>query len=310
MKKALLGTFVTLLVMAALVSCDDVVGGSGGKYLPDGQMVTVNIVTDMGRSITETIAKDSWNYYEVIFRETATGPYHRGYGLKALGLTITLPAKTYTQANTLLLLGTNSGRTLVATGRLSGANVNIASVSGAITFTVDAVEASLIATDSSLSLGGAGDDDGTYEDYDCFQTPINGVTTGSLTFEGFDDTFASVFIKSTPLLEFYDVADNDLTPIGFSGSISPATGAVLATGVFSLSFTGPAVAGTYKGIIDIPVVGFDATVVPNYTPITWHLRGGTVSALADLEGDGNEGFVLVVYDPSEPKSVTIGVGGF
>jgi len=309
MKKALLWTFVTLLVMVALVSCDDVIGGMGGKYTPDGKMVTVNIVTDMGRSITEEIAKESWNYYEVIFGETDSGPYHRGSGLRALGLTITLPAKVYEKENTLLLLGTNTGKTLVATGRLDDDEVDIADVSGPILFTVTAIEASLLATDTSLVLAGAGNSGGSYFGSSCFRASTASATTGTLTFTGFDETGDSILLTGTSRLRFFDItATVPPTPAAglFSGSIAPTpTGPSVGTGAFELSFTAEGTPGdALKGVFEIPVVGFDVSGV------TWNLRGGTVSGVADLENNGHEGFVLLIYNASAQGTVTIDIGGW
>jgi hypothetical protein len=308
MKKALLGTFVTLLVMAALVSCDDVIGGSGGKYTPDGRMVTVNIVTDMGRSIDTGIAQGAWNYYEVIFREAVGGPYHRGAGLKALGLTITLPAKSYAQANTILLLGTNNGKTLVATGRLTAGTVTPAD-GVSIPFTVTAVQTSLLATDTSLILTANGDSNGDYYDSKCFQAEINKAVVGTLTFTGFADTGTDIIITGTPSLKFFNI--NVTNPSGGglfpTTGISPTSGAVGATGAFGLTFTTLGTAGEYKGLIEIPVVGF-ATGISS--AVEWNLRGGTVRGVAELETkSGNEGFVFVTVDPDAPTSVTIGIGG-
>jgi hypothetical protein len=266
----------------------------------------------MDRSITTGIAQGAWNYYEVIFREAVGGPYHRGAGLKALGLTITLPAKSYAQANTLLLLGTNSGKTLVATGRLTAANVTPAN-GVSIGFTVTAIQTSLLATDNALVLTANGDSDGDYFDSKCFQAGISKAVTGTLTFTGFGvapyNTGTSVIVSDTPTLKFFNITTSSISGGGLfpTTEITPVTGAVGTDGEFELTFTTLATVGEYKGFIEIPVVGF-ATGIAN--AVEWNLRGGTVRDVAELEVvSGNEGFVLVTYDPDAPASVTIGIGG-
>jgi hypothetical protein len=315
MKKALLGTFVTLLVMAALVSCDDVVGGSGGKYLPDGKMVKVNIVIDEGRSMIDNAGlRSAANYMEVFFKgPDAATTIHHAKGIRALGLSIELPVGEYLQADTLLLLGRNSDKMLIATGRLSNpAGETIATGNSTIEFTVTSITANLLSgIGTSIVLGGAGTTGGLYEGFSCFQVSSGGTATGTLTFGGFAANGVNVIMAAGSTLNFFlvDAATNATLP-AFSGAITtPVNGTAVGAGAIGFSFTAlSTVDVAYKGYFDIKVVGFATSGITGAE--TWSLRGGTVRGVADLvAGEGNEGFVVVTYNPAAPGSVTIDIGG-
>jgi hypothetical protein len=321
MKKALLGTFVTLLVMAALVSCDDVIGGLGGEkaeYTPDGKrLVEVSIVNNMGRSITNQFAKDAANYMEVIFKDGGT--YYQASGFMALPLKIKIPAKTYPTTDAILLLGRSNDKTLLATGMLSAA-ANATVPNPTFTFAVVAVGvdlragvASSFAIDESTVTAFLGKTmNGKYSGETCFQVPLNITTVGaSLTFSGFElpdppstapASGPNVFMSGISKITFTEI-QTGLPTIGPITTVSPLTGATLGTtGKVGFSFP-TTTAGVYAVYFEIGVVGFATTGVPD--AIKWNLRGGTADGLdLGLTQTKAEGVVIVVT--SNPDGETEG----
>jgi hypothetical protein len=317
MKKALLGTFVTLLVMVAFVSCDNVIGGSGGKYeyTPDGKrMVEVSIVSNMSRSITDVFAKGAANYMEVIFKDGTT--YYQASGFMALPLKIKIPAKTYLTTEAILLLGRSNDKTLLATGMLS-ASADATVPNPTFAFTVVAVEVDLRAgaassfkiVESTVTAFAGKTMNGKYEEETCFQVPLNITTVGAtLTFSGFDGPNPSapasgpnVFMSGISKITFTEI-QTGLPTIGPITTVTPATGALGTTGEVGFSFP-TTTAGVYAVYFEIGVVGFATTGVPD--GIKWNLRGGTADGL-DLGSTQTKAEGVVIVVTSNPDGLTEG----
>jgi hypothetical protein len=315
MKKALLGTFVTLLVIAALVSCDDVVGGSG-KYAPNGQMVEVSINNNMGRSITNQFAKDETNYVEVIFSKG--GKYYLASGFWTLPLTVTIPVGNYVAADAILLLGKRVGSdyTLLATGVLTGNPTNLSplevkSDTTNISFTVTSIETFLSADaatpsfeidETVVAIDGTDFEgettNGVFNGSKCFQVPANKTgLAASLSFTGFAATGANIIMEDTPVVTFAKISGGvtDITPTGILPTTDMSGGKISFTfSTFGLSDS------EYKITFKAPVIGFEAGTPSNGLDkaITWNIRGGTSSTFSqglDLGDDPTEadGVVLI-----------------
>jgi hypothetical protein len=334
MKKALLWTFVTLLVMLALVSCDNVIGGLGGakvEYDQNGnRLVEVNIINNMGRSITDTFAKADANYIEVIFKKGTN--YYQASGFRTLALSVRIPVGDYVAGDAILLLGKRVGNdyTLLATGVLTGnptllAPLEVETTTDTISFTVTSIETFLSAGAASPSFeideesgtATAIEDtvfdgktaDGLFNGSKCFQVPSStSDIAASLSFTGFDDTGASIVVKGSPDVTFEKISagvGNNIT----ATVTAPTTN--MSGGVISFTFTSLA-DSDYKITFDVPVSGFATTGNGLDNAIIWNIKGGTDKDLAqglDLGATATkaDGVVLIVRS-SLDEFVTPGIG--
>jgi hypothetical protein len=332
MKKALLGTFVTLLVMLALVSCDDVIGGLGGEKVEYDQngnrLVEVSIINKIDRSITDDFAKEAENsnYMEVIFSKG--GSYYQASGLRALPLKIKIPVGDYAIGEAILLLGRNSDKTLVATGVLTGNPsapafpFNVTALTTSISFTVTSIETDIRASASPLSFKinegtgtpnlinsvtsgfGGKTNGGKFGGVTCFQLPLSTGNIGaSLEFSGLSASGSNIIMAAGSTIKFTEIGTSPaITTIT---TVTPGSGALGTTGEIGFTF-GTTTAGQYIIFFEIKVVGF-ATGIPDAT--TWNLRGGTTRNKEDLDATDptkGEGLVLIVTsDPNEPVEVVI-----
>jgi hypothetical protein len=326
MKKALLGTFVTLFIMLALISCDSIIGDLGPakpvEYTPDGQkLVEVSIVCDIDRSITNAIAKNAANYMEVIFKKG--GQFYRAEGLRFLPLKVKIPAGSYVIGDAILLLGRNSDKTLLATGILTS-NFT-ASSSSSISFTVTSLGVdlsnvgnsfSIDETTGSVTISGSGSgfdgetSNGNYQGTGCFQVPSgsNGIKA-SLTFSGFNSTGADIEMDSTSSI--VSIIRNSTpsavtVPITLPASVTTGIG----TGIFEFTFDTLTTTGDdvdiYLLYFDIKVVGFQAGIT---SAILWSIRGGTSDGadIGDTETKEAEGVLLIASNtPPGSSSEVIG----
>jgi hypothetical protein len=311
MKKALLGTFVTLLVIAALVSCDDVIGGLGGEkveYTPDGRkLVEVKIPTGGDRSITDGFAGPKVNYVEVIFFDGTQ--YYKTGGFKGTTLRVMIPADTYGDANAIMLVGNRSGNDymLLGTGRVTanGAVPNANPMEFTVTyintdlsvggsFEIDETSISTIPVDFTGTT-----DKGEIEGFgNCFQVPVNKTDIkASLEFTtGFAVIYGKIKMAipavPQPLVTFTEFINTTTpTPI-ILGTTTPANGGTIpADAKFLFQFTTGAVGGNFMISFNIPVVGFDPSVPDG---ITWYIRGGTISGQPDFSGGKEDSVVLAV----------------
>jgi len=332
MKKALLGTFVTLLVIAALVSCDGVIGGFGGEkveYTPDGRkLVEIKIPTGDpagGRSISGTLNESEVNYVEALFVDPVVSTaFYKASGYKGTTLTVSLPGGTYDDTNSVMLVGKRSGSDNILLGVGSVSDGGTVSGAGTMEFTVTYLETNLKAGAASsfkidgttgapaVNTGNGGAFNGKlhlgeiFSAGDCFQVPTGTVGIGaSLTFAGFADTGANgfgdtggnIFVNGTPTVTFTQFLVTSPAITVLPADITPKDGDPIGTdGVIGFEFTTTAV-GTYMVTFNIPVVGFDALS----GGITWEIRGGTKPGQPDFDGEEEDGVPLTVV--SAPASI-------
>jgi hypothetical protein len=319
MKKALLGTFVTLLVIAALVSCDDVIGGAGGKYTPDGQMVEVTIVNNIGRSINSDFAIAESNYVEAIFFDSANSKYYRANGLMVLPLKIKIPGIAYSASNAIVLIGKRdeNGYTLLATAAQDNPGVVVSA--GSINFTADSLVLDLRANSASPSFvitanaavspfDATAVKSGLYQNLRCFQVPINknGIAA-TLTFTG---AFPGGLIYTDSEIKFEKITASSNPPAIAGGDIifTPPVGPnPVFNGIVSFTFNSKA-AGDYKILFNIDVIGINpAASTLGTAPITWSIKGGTEEGpdLDPTDPTAADGVVLRVVDPADIIEGTI-----
>ena len=299
MRKTFVAALVTLLVMLALVTCDNI---PTGQKSGDG-LVTLSVNTGgtvgNSRSITDTSAKAAANYVEVIFKGS-DNVYYRAAGYQGAKLKVKVPAGTYDDTNTLILIGKKSDGTLLAFGTAT----NSVTVGGSnpsdptIDFAADSIETKISAasgtdlvftvpsafsafTPTEIIGGILFDDDATSA---CFQVPT-GVIAATYT-EGIEVKLSLTTADFSTLGDRIIVQSSTnpvkFTSISGSPAISPITGSVKPTtdmsdGAIEFGFNTTTTEGKYSITFDFPVVGYDATTVTGTgtDPLTWHIRGGT-----------------------------------
>jgi len=344
MRKTFVVALVALMVVLALVSCDNIPVPGADKS--DDGLVTVKVKIDEvgsnSRSLTLANAKE-WNYIEVFMKETPDGSKYIHNAADVGELTLTIRTGTYLPADSLILLGNVSGPggskeyTLLATGRLKNdpANLAIDTDTETLTFEVTALKASLKAGDgdfvisTDFTTGPTGITGFVYDNGKwttgnsrCFQVPINWEDiAASLTITGFTDTKASIIVTNS-LVSFTKLTGADAITV--KTNTTPANGAIGANNL-TIGFTFdttkeessvsvPISSGTHRIIFEVSVFGFSATAADMLDGVVgtpWKIRGGTIQSNTDLDGTSKAGGVaLRVVDPEELEEVTIGEDGF
>jgi hypothetical protein len=333
MKKALLWTFVTLLVMVALVSCDSVIGGLGGakvEYTPDGRkLVEVKIPTGSAdRSLSNTLVSTEVNYVEVVFKDPSGTALYRTDGFKGTTLTVSIPEGTYSNANAVMLVGKRTGDdyTLLGFGVITGLTVDDQHKS--VTFTVSA--ASYLSTTLKAGIGSSfkideesGDDKidegpffgktdkGSTDFGPCFQVPLStDDIEASLTFTGtgFTNFGGNIKVDGDPKVTFTSFGGtyDTIEPTAYTHEDTDAIG---VAGKIGFTFSTGANQGTYMVAFEFPVVGFGlGAAVGNV--ITWNIRGGTKVGQPDFTADINDSVVLAVLAGPATQLIPITIGGF
>jgi len=323
MRKTFVTALIALLVMLA-VSCDNVNTGQN-----DDGLVTLNVNTGGtagSRSITDTQAKDTADYVEVIFKSGSD--YYRANGYQGANLKVKVPAGTYDNSNTLILIGKKSDGTLLAFGT---ATTTVTVGPGEAPDPTITLSASSIETNISA---GTGTDfvitntnivavnpaftttvvnngvffDGTTA---CFQVPTGVVAT---TYpDGIEVTLGLTNADFSTLGDRIKVQSSanpvKFTPIGSSPPINPITGSVkpttdLSAGEIEFAFNTTTTEGKYAITFDFPVVGYSLawSAGKGSQPLTWHIKAGTEPSY-DFGGDTAENEtvpLIVVNNPTEP----------
>jgi len=290
------------------------------------------------RALSDTLAKGSANYIEVIFKSGTD--YYQADGLRDQVLSLKLPADNYTSANSILLVGKKGSKsgadfyTLLAVGTPS-AGGNLTSLpagtnTAEITFTVTSLTADLYAggtptfaitnvfTTSHPDFVGKTADGTFHEDLTtCFQVPT-GMTsadpiTAKLEISGFGATTTgatgTIVSNGTNAVIFTEVGPTTGNPI----TVAPAgitfgigTGADVGKGTIGFSFETGSNKANYVITFDIPVAGLSAAIS---NALTWHICGGTDLAPTNYQsatGSAKEGVALLVTS-SPYKLVNISV---
>ena len=352
MKKTILTALVVLLVMLAFASCDNIITEPGAEkpgytYTADGQkFVTVSIKTGgtagSSRSLSNAIARGAADYVEVIFKEEvppvapatdSTYNYYKAEGNLNTTLTILLPVKTYNSSNSVMLIGRNSDKTLLATGTIDGP-VDLSKGISEITFTVTSLNVNLTAGGGSFTitnkaaLGAFKDDTENgvfYNSSTCFLVPQSSGIMASLTISGFGDAGDNILEKvdSTTFNPLTSLTFNKYTngtPASTSDIdviyLSPAT--ISSSGGCEISFVldtdTNSAEGYYAIYFEIPVIGLNTIAIPVITSnpigagLTWYIRGGTNLNAADSTGNAGAGVALrVATNVAEGTSTSISI---
>jgi len=334
MRKTIFTALVTLLVMLAVVSCDNTLGADKSVYTDDG-LVALTITTGEAgniRSLTAALAHEQATYVEVIFKSGSPVKYYRSEGFYSeggLNLTVHVPADTYNSSNAVMLIGRKSDATLLATGYPTAAVTVPTNLS--IKFTVTSLTADISAKTLASSsfkienltgtptttpaittayLDGTNIFDETNASSVCFQVPPSTTNIGaSLTIGGLTNTGANIFVIPKAIATDPEPAKIKFIGIGSAPVITPTLSAPLteaavgATGKnISFIFSSTTV-GKYIITFDVPVVGFSSEVsTPTGTPAReWHIRGGTNSNLGqpDYLGQTTTSGTPPVIDPTK-----------
>ena len=330
MRKTIVIALVALLVMLAVASCDN-----SGFGLGADRLVTLSVNTGgtagNSRSITDTSAKAEANTIEVIVKSGTE--YYRAVGRKGDDISLRVPAGTYNNTNTLLLIGRKDG-TLLAIGTATNA-VTLPWTSGDKTLTLTAtsltttltagvsgcnfvIDASSVdSTDFPLFAGKL--DKGSVNDGPCFQVPtgfndpaysnyVNGIKA-SLTFNNTNlaSIGTNIIVKST-------ANQVKFTPfVTGMPAINPIVTSISNFGAGKIAFEfDTTTAGEYRITFDLQVVGFSEDYVAGRgtEPLTWHIKGGTDTGV-DYGDDGSlktatrEGVPLIVTDAPTSQSYSL-----
>jgi len=343
MRKTIFTALVTLLVMLAVVSCDNALGADKSEYTADG-MVTLSIntggsavaSTNNSRSLTSANSRSKAGWVEVIFKSTTTTEYFRGEGSFSENLTLKVPVKVDLAYDAIILIGRNDG-TLLATGKTTTGTITTATtVSFNVTplksnisaatvpadpgppsvaavppdFKIDAtsVWASTVPTRADQKF-----ENGPGSVQPCFLAPYNSGTSiikASLTVNGFTDTGDSIKVTATPISVKF-------IPLGSASTINPnitrpTTGNAIAPTASTdptLEFTfTTTTAGQYMITVDIPVRGFDQTKSDFRE---WHIRGGITppdQAELDFTGTDTKNAIALLVTDEDPNTIIITVG--
>jgi hypothetical protein len=349
MKKLWLGGCAAVLVLA-LAGCDGLALGSLkgsdlAQYTEDGRRIvnlTINTGAGTARALTQALAKNAINYYEVVFCDGAD--YYRVAGHKGETLKLSLPAGSYLTdtagTSAVVFAGNDPGtgeKTLLAIGKLT------APADGAITASTTSVTFTLteLATDIKAAVGttfaiGAGAPGGgspvLYDTVDfngtavpCFfvdkdttaatatYTIQNMNTSAMATGGGTPKNFGDLIIATGPgTLTTWGLVSNEAThqviAVDTPTVTAPAASgaAIGSTGAITLSFDTPDAVGWSFINIDIPVCALD-TAVPQGT--IWHIRGGLKNFLPDAGSTVNSLGGGVVLGIGSPATVSITLVG-
>jgi hypothetical protein len=303
MRKTIFTALVTLLVMLAVVSCDSSLTGENG----DG-LVTLSVntgdIAGISRSITDTQAKKEANFVEVIF-EGSDSVYYRAAGYQGAKLKVKVPAGTYDNTNTLILIGKKGDGTLLAFGTATNAvtvgganpsdptiNLTATSIETKISaaagtnfvITTTNINAVNTAFTTEINNGILFDDDATSS---CFQVPTGVIAatytdgikvTLGLTTANFSVLGDRIIVQasSTPV-KFTPITGDSPAINPITGSVKPVAAGDFSSGAIEFAFNTTTDEGKYSITFDFPVVGYDNTVVvgTGTEPLTWHIRGGT-----------------------------------
>jgi hypothetical protein len=334
MRKTFVMALIALLVMLAFSSCDGILTEDNG----DG-LVTLSVNTGktegISRTITDPLAKQEANYVEVIFKDTVGGGYYRANGYQGAKLKVKVPAGTYNNTNTLILIGKKSDGTLLAFGTSDATGVTVGGASDPLDPTIEFTATSIV-TKISADTGTnfvidttnitnplfpiATINSGVFYDDDpntaCFQVPT-GVSiaagikaTLNLTGANFAGLGDRIIINPTSPATTIDPVT--ITPVGDPASVITLTAAGatpksgdMVDGKIEFAFN-TTTESRCSITFDIPVVGYDGvTVVGNGTaPLTWHIRGGTEPGY-DFKGTFNDTVPLRVT--TNPTSAKFGI---
>ena len=337
MRKTILTALVTLLVLLAVVSCENFTGEKP-EYTADGKrLVTLNVKvgrTAGDRALTNDLAHEEADFMEVILKSGTR--YYRAEGLLAQTIKIRIPADTYNKDNAVLLIGRASDDTLLAVGTLA-VPVNVTS-NTTLTFSIKSLTTALYAGGTGLNVptfvidetsgtpainsadGGkfAGKTaNSTFVDgkTTCFQVPTSTVDImATLTISGFNDNTANDSLVLAGDKDVIFTPKDTVETITFDPATDAAVTFTDGTCKIGLTFE-TAGFGGYIITFKIPVVGFAKWISEATTPglgnqKIWNIRGGTIPApngYQPIIGTGEEGIALLVT-PNAYKLVTATIG--
>ena len=346
MKKTIITALIALLVVLAFVTCDGIITEPGAEkpaysYTKDGRkLVTLSIktggTTASSRGINDTIAKAGANYVEVIFTDGTH--FYKTEGYLGFPLTVTVPVDTYDETNSIMLIGREDDKTLLATA-VPSASVDLTTDAPTIEFTVTPLLVNLSTSGDSFVIDDAGGfSDGTdpiVPDFtgksktgtvwnnlplSCFLVPTGAADIeATLTIKINGDIYehisdlimVDIGASSVDFVKIINVSGNtDITPSAVVADIGYDDTTISDKfGYVSLDITfDTATSDSFLITFEIPVFGLSDTAVSNSdtsslytTGISWIIRGGTNSSSPELVGsipDG-EGVALHVADTSK-----------
>jgi len=318
MRKTFIMALIALMVMLALVSCDNFPIPGGEK--PDDGLVAVKVKVDEAgansRSLTEALAQSQWNYMEVIFKKGSN--YYQAEGYKTSGVSIRIPVGDYSDSGNgaIILLGHKNGvNTLFATGRLATGDEEVDATTVELTFTVTALTASLVAdTNATVVITGAAKG-GTPPS---FQVNIGTSNIdATVTISGFADTGADIKVTNRSVAFQETTSTNSTVSVASTDITSPTIGNAIASAndaQVKFKFTAPNVESAFRITFPVTVKGYgDLSTIADNLPnsnIEWVIRGGYLSG-ADILGNGNDAILLTVVDPEEYAEIgNINVPGY
>jgi hypothetical protein len=330
-KLFLTGILSVALVFGFMASCE-----LGAKT--DGSEDGIAIVFDEGsRALSTDLAKQTINYYEVVFWNNATGQVAYAKGYKGQTLRVQIPLHDYDgttnagKGKAVVFAGDTDTQTLLAVGELvdvynNGAWANtsteVVANTTAVKFKLYALESSLTTTSSStfvVDTSTYGTQLATNTDYLYFPVVNNGLT--SALFMPIPTTWTSTvgpIVLSTGKVNISYLPANGLgyptLGDGFTeGEIAldntPAAGTVVTNTNLKFNVGGDISAKTPpfdKGLtilsFNIPVtaiakLGTTGGITDRKEGIEWYIRPGLIAYTAD-KGDTGAGILLMVGNPS------------
>jgi hypothetical protein len=342
-----LGGLAATLALA-FIACDGLAPRAEdedlAEYTADGRRLAHLTINTGGnaRSLTAPLARDTINYYEVIFYDASLSKYYRVAGFKGQALELSVPHDTYDNDaggnRAIVFAGNDPGngdKTLLAIGKLSNPNTGVINGSvSSVTFTLKDLRTDVKAapgTTFTIGTGAPVSPAILYDtvDYNSILVPCFFVQDGqaaatakfniknlgeNATASGSGpNTYASFVIATgTPKLTSWGLVSSDnsheAAPVDIMSITSPATGNQVSTvgldGVIEFQFETPNKVGWGFINFDLPVNAL-ATGVPGGT--VWHIRGGLKNYHADAGAAVNSlggGIVLGIGSP-DTLSVTL-----
>jgi len=335
MRKTIVIALIALLVI--LASCDSGFGvpdaDKAAKYDADGrELVKLNITTsgalgttgalDNSRSLSNALAREQGeaNFVEVIFK--GTNQYYRATGLFGGAIPISIEKTTYTTADAIMFIGkmvSPTDYTLLAVGYLTGTIdlKNSAPSDGKVNFAlasslyallnVKAATPAFEITESTINSVSGWEEADLYKtgyvgSLPSFQVPKTATATNigaKLTIGGFPVISVPpvLAVNAAPTVTFTPNGTESLPP---SVATLSTTSAAFASGNCVLSFTfdtSLASAGAYIITFKIPVIFSGDT---NHV-ITWNIRGGTLSGIAESNAAGSKAEGVLISVKTDPN---------